>query len=201
MPPERSEGSPPHRFKAPAAPSPQTEAAGAAEPPSLLAATRVPHRVARFHRIPVQQAEEWCWAAVCLAILRWRGVPAALCDVVRQVRGEACTRYGLGCYHRECRQPESLARALRLLDIPYLTILPANRWAASVAALQADHLVACEIALEGTSHAVLLTSVSPATAREPAWIGVDDPLPLRNERRIARLYQGGFRPTFLAMVG
>jgi hypothetical protein len=120
---------------------------------------------------------------------------------VRKVRGADCTRQGPGCHHRDCRQPESLGRALRLLEIPHRRLLAARRWADTLQALRNDQLVACEIALEGSSHAVLLSSVSLPSFQGAAWIGVDDPLPLRAERKIARLYQGGFRPTFLAAVG
>jgi hypothetical protein len=179
--------------------------AGSADRPAAVLGSdfsaRITHRVAGFQQLHVQQAEEWCWAAVCLAIQRWRAVPTTLCQVVRTVRGLPCTRHGLGCLHRDCRQPERLGHALTVLGIPHRPIPVAQSWRDTLAALQADQLVACELDFEGTSHAVLLSSVTLPTEREPGWIGVDDPLPLRNERKILRIYQGGFRPTFLAAVG
>jgi len=210
MPPGRTEDESSANVSAPAASSREGGAAGAVASgpsgPRLDAwsgepGSRATHRVAGFHRIPVQQAEEWCWASVCLALQHWRGIPSTLCDVVRAVRGETCTRHGPGCLHRDCRQPESLARALRSLGIPYRRILAAQRWRDTMEALLGDSLVACEIGLEGTSHAVLLSSATPATESEPAWVGVDDPLPLRSEHRMTKLYRGGFRPTFLAAIG
>jgi hypothetical protein len=159
------------------------------------------HVVAGFSGVEPQPVPEWCWAAVCRAVLRWRGRGQSLCQIVRKVRGLACASGGRACQAAACRQPERLRRALEVLEIPFHEPSPGlSAWAFCLEAIRRDRLVVCQLGAGGVSHAVVLGSVTgPAGDGAPASIGVSDPHPLPEARR-SRLYETGFSPRFVAAV-
>lgn len=159
------------------------------------------HVVAGFSGVEPQPVPEWCWAAVCRAVLRWRGESSSLCQIVRKVRGPACAGGGRGCQAAACRQPERLRRALEVLAIPFHEPSPGHSaWAFCLEAIRRDRLVVCQLRSAGLSHAVVLGSVTgPAGDGAPASIGVSDPHPVPEARR-SRLYETGFSPRFVAAV-